>query len=205
LNLQPIDPRQYQSIDLDRLVIYAVGTIALQNVDLSYENIIVAAYKIFPDKFALLGFPDFPDSQRVFKSIWRAATDKRRLWLGGKVRQGFKLTEKGMEVFNETKAMISSPTYAKPQRTTRQLRKKQLLIEVLKSPIYSKYRGTQFEFITESELCFMLQGTLDSSRELLHNNLLLLITYAEELNMMDLVEFLSWIDTEYDLFFKTKL
>jgi hypothetical protein len=63
--MQEIDPARYSSVDLDKLVMIAVGQLSSLGIELSLENIIVASYKLFPKKFSLIGFPQQRKSRWV--------------------------------------------------------------------------------------------------------------------------------------------
>jgi hypothetical protein len=69
--LKPIDGSSYELMDLDRLVIYTVVELQKLGIELSLENIIVGAFKLFPKRFSIIGYPEFPDATRVEKSLWR--------------------------------------------------------------------------------------------------------------------------------------
>lgn len=63
-NLESFEEAKYENIDLDHLMMYAIGRLAKISVDLSFENAVVASFKLFPKKFSLLGFPNYPDQPR---------------------------------------------------------------------------------------------------------------------------------------------
>jgi hypothetical protein len=61
---------------------------------LKYEDIVVKAFQLFPDEFALRGYPQFPDSSDIHKPLYGVL--KRR----GMVRAAnktFSLTQRGVE------------------------------------------------------------------------------------------------------------
>ncbi len=37
---------------------------------LSYEDIVVKAFELFPDEFALRGYPNFPDASDIHKPLY---------------------------------------------------------------------------------------------------------------------------------------
>ena len=47
--------------------------------------------------------------------------------------------------------------------------------------------------ISTADICYLLQGTLDTPRKALADNLTSLKAIAEELSRADLLEFLSWV------------
>lgn len=82
----------------------AVAVVEEAGVDLSLENIVIAAFRLFPNKFSLLTYPEHPDAIRVDKAL-RRCNAKDRQWLMGKTSQGFALTQRGrreLELARET-------------------------------------------------------------------------------------------------------
>ncbi|MFH1011246.1 MAG: hypothetical protein V1784_08430, partial [bacterium] len=105
--LEPYDASRYDPIDLDRLVVYAAMTLENLGIELSLENIIVGAFKLFPQKFSLAGYPEIPDATRVEKCLWRCKGDKRQ-WIGGKTRHGYLVTDKTRIIAAQTEAQLST-------------------------------------------------------------------------------------------------
>ena len=79
-----------------------------------------------------------------------------------------------------------------------------ILADLRKSIAFNKYANKDKEDITETELCFALQGTLDSSREVLEQNLETLSKYADEAKDDDVIEFLSWAASRFKNFLSCK-
>jgi hypothetical protein len=61
---------------------------------LKYEDIVVEAFKVFPDEFALRGYPQFPDSSDVHKPLYGML---KRRGLVRAAHKTFALTTKGVE------------------------------------------------------------------------------------------------------------
>ncbi len=199
--LSEIDYSKYESIDLDRLVMYAISQLHEKNVELSLENIIVATFKLFPKKFSLLGYPEYPDATRVEKCLWRCK-GKKRTWIGGSTPHGYSLTEKGGLVINHVISLLSSTTRHKTLSQTR--RKEIIITEVTSSLAYRKYLEGQGSKITEAEFCYVLQGTLDTLKDTLRENLNSLKTIAEELQRNDVIDFLSLLQEQFSKFLTKK-
>ncbi|MBC7363148.1 MAG: hypothetical protein H5U07_01220 [Candidatus Aminicenantes bacterium] len=199
-NLKAFDESKYINVDLDHLIMYSVGYLKKIGVDLSLENVVVAAFRLFPKKFSLLGFPYYPDSLRVYSCLWRCTTDKKKQWLGGKIRQGFIITERGEKFIKEAEALLKETSIRQSKAMSQTRRKEAIIAEVSKSSAFLKYINGQGESITEAEFCFLLQGTLDSSKDILRENFLLLRQYAEELNRKDIVDLLDWLKIKFKTF-----
>ncbi len=203
-NLREFDPTSYDPIDLDRLIIYTAVELERVGIELSLENIIVGAFKLFPKKFSLLGFPEFPDATRVEKSLWRCKGNKRQ-WIGGKTLHGYLITDKTRIIARQTEEQITNPTLRKQKVASRMRRKDSIMRDVTESPAYKKYINGRSESITEAEFCYLLQGTLDSTRETLSGNQISLKEIAKELKREDVLQFLNWIENRFKDFLHNKI
>jgi hypothetical protein len=56
------------------------------------------------------------------------------------------------------------------------------------------------DVVSEAECCQALQGTLDSNRQVLLDNLHQLQTIANDLEQSDITEFLTWLDNRFAAF-----
>lgn len=201
--LQPLPHESYARIDLDHLLMYAVGHLKEIGVDLCFENIVVAVYRLFPKKFALVGYPEYPDAKRTHKCL-RRCTYKTTRWLGGKERQGFTLTERSPAVIKKSCSMLSVPGVAVGRSTSITRRKERILAELESSAAYLKATRGEIDSITDGDFCFMLQGTLDSSGETLRANLDALRTYAEEQDRRDILRVLEVLGKRFAMFLDGK-
>ncbi len=202
LNLKAIEEKYYKTIDLDRLVVYAISQLEKIHADLSFENAVAVAYVLFPKKFSLPGFSNYPDSDRVQNCLNRC-TRKNRLWLGGKSRHGFFVTDRSRQIITQIESRLSgqSPDNTKHGSTSQTRRKETILEEVASSPAYIKYSNDRKDAISPADLCFVLQGTLDTSKETLKENLITLIKFAEELQRSDVLQFAKWLEKKFSDYF----
>jgi hypothetical protein len=198
--LKPFSFDKYRHVDLDHLITYVMGQLEKLEADLSFENAVVGAVKLFPEKFSLLGFPGYPDSLRVYSCLWRCSTDKKRQWLGGKARQGFFLTDKSRKIIAEAERLLTGSQQTSTGTSSLTRRKEFLLAEVASSSAYIRYAKGEKDSITEADLCDLLQGTLDTSRDILRGNLLLLKKYAEELDKKGILVFMVWLEERFKKF-----
>ncbi|MCX6564223.1 MAG: hypothetical protein NTU60_11575 [Candidatus Aminicenantes bacterium] len=109
--LEPCQEAVYRNIDLNSLATFAINWLQQRNIPTTFENIVVFLYKMFPSKFALEGYSDFPDSARVGRSLLQLGP-KYRNWARGSVQQGFLLTDAGLSKADRVSQIISS---GKPQ------------------------------------------------------------------------------------------
>ena len=190
MSLTTLDASDYEKIDLDRLVIFSIIKIESLGLDLSLENIIVAAFRLFPKRFSLIGYPEYPDATRVEKCLWRCK-GKTRQWIGGKTPHGYQINEKTRLIATQVeKQLTHEQVFSKQKNKTRLRRKESIIKDIKESPAYQKYIKRNEDLITESDMCYLLQGTLDTPSYILQKNLVLMKTFTEELDEKELLGFL---------------
>ncbi len=63
--LKPYKEGQYKNIIQDQLAIFTMDLLEKKRVPLYFEYISVALFKLFPAKFSLVTFKEFPDLYRI--------------------------------------------------------------------------------------------------------------------------------------------
>lgn len=201
--LAPFDKNAYEKIDLDRLVIYAMITLHELGIELSWENIIVGTFKLFPNKFSIVGYPEYPDATRIEKCLWRCKGAKRH-WIGGKTPHGYSVTDRTRLIFSQVKAQLYNINAPLQKEIPKTRRRERLLKEAMESKAFSKFTIGAKDSISEVDFCFMLQGTLDSPHEILRNNLIALKKISEELENEEMSGFLAWLEVRFQSFLAKK-
>jgi hypothetical protein len=79
---------------------------------IKYEDIVVKAFELFPDEFALRGYPKYPDSSDIHKPLYGPL--KRHGYIRANNKM-FTLTERGLAKATE----LASPASANPDRLNR--------------------------------------------------------------------------------------
>ena len=116
--LKSFDPASYEKVDIDKPVIFTTIALEKLGIELSLENIIVGAFKLFAMKFCLSGYPEFPDATRVEKSLWRCK-GKKRQWIAGKTAHGYLVTDVTKLIATQTEAQLSNPILIKKKIPSR--------------------------------------------------------------------------------------
>ncbi len=96
-----------------------------KTASLKYEDIVVQAFKLFPEEFALRGYPEFPDSSDIHKPLYGV------LKRGGMVRSAnktFSLTQRGIETARRIAEAVGKKAQ-RPQSADRMTRDVQLEVE----------------------------------------------------------------------------
>jgi hypothetical protein len=88
------DPKIYSRIILNDLVVYSIYYLHHQGLEITSEDVISACFNLFPKRFALRKYPQWPDSAIVSR---RWSDCKSRGYLRGDAIRGFQITAKGIK------------------------------------------------------------------------------------------------------------
>ncbi len=191
-NMEEFD-QDYLSIDKDRLSLFAVDFLQSRNIEPTFDKIVITSFKLFPKKFSLLGFPEYPDALTVHYCVYMHNT-KSKGWLSGNVQTGYNLTEKGRYFLEETKKMLEGLIKTTKQYGTIPRRKEVTFINLLKKTnAYKKYSQNKKEEITNSEILETLKVTSSSSEEIIEKHLKKYLEYAVRINDSSVIEFIGFV------------
>lgn len=107
-------------------------------------------------------------------------------------------------IFEESADLLEGRKSTKTRAISQTRRKETILAETLDSSAYKKFLEGNGNLITEGELCFLLQGTLDSEKDTLKKNLDLLKMFADELERKEITAFLEWIESHFKGFLRKR-
>jgi hypothetical protein len=108
-SIAPKDTGTYDDISLAALVAYSLYWLHEWELRRSIEAITVLSWRLFPTKFAMVGWPQYPDSIRTTRSLLQCRP-KYRNWLTGAASKGFSLNERGMQVARDLVEKLGPPT-----------------------------------------------------------------------------------------------
>jgi hypothetical protein len=188
---------EYSPLDKDRLVLFAVSQLESKRIEPTFDKIVVAAFKLFPKKFSLIGFPEYPDGRTIYYCAYNHCTlDKK--WLFGNVQSAFKLTERGRYFLDETQKMLDGKIVPTRAHQTSPRRKETTFISILKkTKAYEKYLQDEKELIDRSELLEALRVPSDS-KALMQANLTKYLEYAQRINESSVVKFLEFAKSKLE-------
>jgi len=199
----------YQNISLDDLVVVAVGSITSKGETATFERMVAECFYLFPERFSLLGYPEWPNAALVNKAWLRCRTDKGLLT--GSVAEGFRLTEKGRTIEQATlrrlgtkpaeKENISANIKTGNKRTA----EGRVVMRIEQSAAYRKYQKSKVESITEFDLVDLLFCSIETDPAVLLRNYKAFRDAAKVYQRKDLLEFLEQLKRIYpERFRRTK-
>ena len=182
---------EYSVMDKDRLVLFAVSQLESKRIEPTFDKIVVATFKLFPKKFSLIGFPEYPDGRTIYYCAYNHCTlDKK--WLLGNVQSAFKLTERGIYFLDETRKMLEGKIVPTRTHQISPRRKETTFLSILKkTKAYEKYLQDEKGLIAKSELLEALRLSSDS-KALIQANLTKYMEYALRINESSVVKFLEF-------------
>lgn len=185
----------YIPLDKDRLVLFAVDFLESRNIEPTLDKIVVTAFKLFPKKFSLVGFPEYPDAL-IIDNCARLHCTRTKGWLFGNAKSGFKVTEKGKYFLEETKKMLKGKIKLTKVYGVIPRRKEVTFINLLKkTDAYKKYEQSRRDDITESEILEALRVE-PTSKNLVQKHLKKYSDYATRINDEAVKEFLEVIKSK---------
>lgn len=193
---------KYHSLSNDSLLCYALERLASQSVPPTFENIAVAAFKLFPETFSLVGYPNYPDATRVNRTLLHARPKYRDLVVGN-AKSGYALTQKGQSVAQQVSidleslggaARVKDATEAASKRT---FTGHAIVRQIEQSDIYQHWRDGQLDSVGDYEVWDFLEAVPYTDKSVLRDILKKYREGATLSDRQDLLEFLSWVSKRY--------
>ena len=112
LRADPKDRQLLQELgfSMAHLTAYSVHWLTVWEIPTTYENISVLNARLFPSKFTLAGFPEFPDAMCTNREILHLRPNNRG-FATSDPRKGVFLTEKGREAATNVIEVLGAPTF----------------------------------------------------------------------------------------------
>ena len=178
--LDAMESKNYVNEALDGLVAIAILKLYNSQESTSMESIAVTAFKLFPDKFSMTQFPEYPDYMRVFTAV---RMHLKKYVEGNMKRNYFILNGKGRIFAEEVLERIESGTGSSKRNKSEYKRKKntKLIFAVTKTTGFKKFEEKNLDKINRFDICETLHCTTEASDEHLRSNLATLQQMANEI------------------------
>jgi hypothetical protein len=195
----------YEPLDLTGLAAYAIKRLQDLQFPATFENLVVALFRLFPEKFSLHGYAQYPDAARIGRTLLQLGP-KYRNWARGSVQKGFTLTPSGlMKVEQVTNALTSIGPHIQPTRRqalprTMDLNKDLSLLE--ESRLFGKWKDGDLAGAANTEVIDLLGAYAYSPPRALRGRVQFLENSAKQVGREDLLEFLQAIRREFASLFR---
>ena len=206
------DPDGYAKTHLDDLVVYAIYSLHKKGSTIPAEDIISACFVLFPRRFSLRKYPQWPDSATVSR---RWSECKKKGYLRGNALQGFQLTARGSkraEKIEKTlgKLTIKPVPSSKPKLPLQPVltvhpelkaRAKKYIRSIEASDAFRHYKRKAP--LNEYDFRSLLLCTMESPPATLARNLEQFKDYVRIHDRMDLLTFLESSEEKFSHLLKT--
>jgi hypothetical protein len=191
-------PEIYTQVALNDLVTYAVYFLSQSNKEISAEDIVAACFLLFPERFALHTYSQWPDSTVVNK---RWIDIRKKGLISGSTARGFALTPKGLDVAEKVGKILSGKRPSIKQLGSSKVhaetrtRAGRFVRALEESDAYKYFeRDGESARISEFDFRSMLLCTMESSSSTLRNNLEQFKQYVSLYERKDLLNFLEFCE-----------
>ena len=200
--LLPMKKEQYKQINNDRLVLYGVYLLEKKEIEPTFDNVVMAVFKLFPERFSLIGFPHYPDAKRVHDCLWHC-TYKTKHWLDGNAKSGFRLSKKGQYILEETFSKMKGKIKVGKVFDTKVKRKEVFFIDwIKKTGAFKKYTNGKGDSISEVEVREFLRVSNEASKDIMRQNLEKYRGYVRKIGDPLVEEFLKFIEGKWGSLFE---
>jgi len=103
------DKALYRDESLAALTVYSLLWLHQWQLRRTIEAVSVLSWRLFPDKFGMVGWPEYPDAFRTNRSLLQCQP-KYRNWLSGAASTGFSLNERGLDIARQLLAKLGPPS-----------------------------------------------------------------------------------------------
>jgi len=198
---KPFPREAYKSIDNNRLAVYAIKFLQLKKIPVTQEAVTVALFLFFPEKFSLVGFEQYPDSERVHRTLLQLGP-KWRNWATGNTHTGFSLNENGELVFKQVDQTLKNPSkFAKPLRLKtpkpRTRDPDQEIKEIEGTSLFKEYIQGKRENFSEFAIWELLKSYPYAPKEALRDRFKKMLECAKLSDRKDIIEFLKWVEDAF--------
>lgn len=198
--------QRFCNLSLNSWAVYAIYLLSKLGISATKETITIALFKMHPPKWSLVGFPNYPDSDRVNRALLQLRP-KYRDWAYGDSQLGWTLTDKGrreaerMAQILEENGDAQTHTAQRNEARPRTRKLDQDLRDIERSRLHTLYSLGQGDEASHLDLwaCFGSSGlTPPSALEEMRQGL---ARQAEILGKTEMVDFLRWVRTRFRRYF----
>ncbi len=200
----PFEPERYGDIDLNRLAAFSIHMLAESRIVPAFENLVMALFRSFPEKFSLPGFPEYPDAARVNRALLQLRP-KYRNWAVKSSEEGYVLTDLGLRVAEQTGDLLNSPVRARSMRRSPPLPPRTLYEgiarNIRRSSAFRKFMSGKQNKVTRPEIFELLRAVPYTPAKILRSKLHDWGQLARQAKDGEVSEFLEWMNREFsDIF-----
>jgi len=197
INLKAYEEDAYISHNNRGLILYAMSVLKDINMQPTLDNITLSSFTMFPEKFCLVGYPEYADSNKVADTLSKLVMQKKIKH--EKTNPFYFLSPVGEVLAERVKDELSQPitpsTIKSPYKSI--TIKESHIKRIAQTKAYQKYLSNNFNDITTDEICIVLLGTTETPPDVFKENLKSLKFIAEEIKDSKALDFLNKVEHKF--------
>lgn len=200
----------YQNLSVNDLILYAIYSLEAKNIEKTFPNIVVESFTLFPKKFNLQGYPQYPDSEIADRPLRKMSeTSNPKRYIEGGRGTEYKITDVGWERLNKLKDIFElgkkDRDIMNKKIEERRYKMRKVINLTEKHLLFDQYlkNGENID-IPESLLRDLLFATMETSHEKLREKMNILLEYCKTLGKNDLEKFLIFCRNKHREIFYPK-
>lgn len=204
---KPFSSSVYESIDNNRLALYAIKILQVNKIPVTQETVSVALFLSFPQKFSLVGFEQFPDAERGHRTLLQLGP-KWRNWATGDTHHGYSLNESGEAESKRVEEALKNPSKSTivPRQRVKKLRTRdpnQEIKEIEETSLFKEYVAGKTRDFSEFAIWELLKSYPYAPKTALRDRIDAMLESARFAERKDIVKFLKWIRDSFSNVFSS--
>jgi hypothetical protein len=204
---KPFSSSAYESIDNNRLALYAIKTLQVNRIPVTQETVAVALFLSFPQKFSLVGFEQFPDAERAHRTLLQLGP-KWRNWAKGDTHHGYSLNESGEAEFKRVEEALKNPSKSTivPRQRVKKPRTRdpnQEIKEIEETSLFKEYVAGKRQDFSEFAIWELLKSYPYAPKAALRDRIDAMLESARFAERKDIVKFLKWVRDSFSNVFSS--
>jgi len=181
MSLKESEYKNYEYVkSADKLILFAIDLLEKNHVEPRFDHIVISAFKLFPKKFSMPLYSEYPDALRVDHCLLHCSYGNK--WLDGSIKQGYKLNETGRSILEGFLKEISQQK--KEDITHRKVvnrKEKAIIDQLIKSKAYSYFLNNKLGDLDADYIKEALRCTPAADEETIKNNIKKIENYAKDI------------------------
>ncbi|MFQ5910496.1 MAG: hypothetical protein ACE5IJ_07220 [Thermoplasmata archaeon] len=203
----PYEHDRYVDIDLNRLATFAIYLLTESRIVPTLENLVVALFRLFPEKFSLPGFSEYPDATRGNRALLQLRP-KYRNWAVKSSAEGYVLTELGHRVAKQTRDLLNSPVRERTNRRSVPSPPRTLYEgiarNIRRSTAFRKFTAGEGGAVARPEIFELLGAVPYTPVRILRSKLYDWAQLAQQAEDTKMLDFLEWMNRKFPEVFSNR-
>ena len=160
--------RNRNALTVPEKILMAAISIKGDEKTFTAEDLVVAAWKLFPDVFGLQGYADmYPDSNKVLSNIMGSKGLREKKWIRKVGEKKYRITEAG----KEAGAHLSSDQNQVSHSSALSREAKETLYRLINSKAFEKFKSSNIDDVHFGDACSFWNISVRSNAAMLKNRL----------------------------------